>query len=801
MAESVLSLSDKGATDGSAQRVRHIILLALAVSASYFLTSKLGFGFALQPGSISILWMPNSILLASLLLSPRRWWWLMLLAAFPAHLASELQSGVPVAMVLSWFVSNSFQALIGAYCITNLVPDGLRFDRFRDVMVFLILGAFTAPFLSSFLDIAFIKINGWGNTSFWESWRIRFLSNVLATLTLVPFVVVWGTTSAKALVQINFRRYVEACLLLTGLLLVAYVAFTTQRSIADRTPSLLYWPLPFVLWAAVRFGPHGVSTSLLVVMFLAIFGATHGQGPFVGSSSVDNALSIQWFLIVMAIPLMTLSAVIEERRRAVQAARENEDRLKQTEMRLARTEAFSLVMVTHLGLDGRFLKVPPTLCDLVGYSEAELLSLRFHDITHPDDVQHNWNQCQRLVRGEIRSFDLEKRYIRKDGHIVWVDLNCSIVEDDHGRPVHFLNYIRDMTDRKRAEQALRESNARNQAILRALPDMMFLQSKDGTYLDYYSSDKQTLLLPPELFMQKRVHDVLPKELADRVMACITRLQEGAESQTLEYSLEIGGEQRHYEARMVSAEGDKALSIVRDVTDARRAADFRLHSEMKLRESNQQIRALAGRLITAQESERRRISLLLHDDVSQKIAALGVGVSKLKRKFSTSNHEITAELDQVGLHLQDLTSQIRHLSHQLHPDVLEHVGLVTALESHVSDVRREERLNVSFKSSVSTEPLAVDLSICLYHVAFEALRNVSKHSAATAASISLAEENGYVTLQVSDTGRGFDVEKAKHGSGIGLMSAEERVKLLGGTFEIRSTPQVGTTVRARVPLAR
>jgi signal transduction histidine kinase len=665
MAEMVLRRAGKDSTVVSGtSELRRVIAVSVVVSASYYLTSKLGFAFALQPGSISILWMPNAILFAALLLVPRRWWWSVILAAFPAHLASELQSGVPVAMVLSWFVSNSVQALIGAWGVTSLASEPLRFDRVRELMIFLVVGALAAPFFASFLDIAFIKINGWGNASFWESWRIRFLSNVLATLTLVPMAVVWVATPARVIARITLRQYVEAGLLLTGLLLVGFLAFTTNQSTPDRT-SLLYWPLPFLLWAAVRFGPHGVSTSLLVVMFLAISGATHGHGPFVGKSAIDDALSIQWFLIVMAIPVMTLAAVIEERRDA--------------------------------------------------------------------------------------------------------------------------------------EQALLETHEQNQAILRALPDMMFLHTMDGVYLDYYASDSASLLLPPEAFIGKNVRDVLPKELADRAMNCIARLKDGAESQTLEYSLELNGEERHYEARLVSAGEDKALSIVREVSEARKAANSLVQSEKKLLESNQQIRALAGRLITAQESERRRISLLLHDDVSQKIAALGVAISRLKRKFPAADNEIVSELDQFGLHLHDLTTQIRHLSHQLHPDVLEHVGLVTALESHVSDFRHEEGIDVSFKSNVRTQPLALDLSICLYHVAFEALRNISKHSAAKSASISLTEEHDWVSLEVTDTGRGFDVEKAKHGSGIGLISAEERVKLLSGTFEVRSTPQSGTTVVARVPL--
>jgi PAS domain S-box-containing protein len=372
--------------------------------------------------------------------------------------------------------------------------------------------------------------------------------------------------------------------------------------------------------------------------------------------------------------MLGLGIDITDRKRA-------EEALRQTESRLTRTEAFSLVMVTHVGLDGRWLKVPRTLCELLGYSEEELLSDGFKDVTHSDDFEAYWSQCLRLIRGEIRSFDLEKRYLHKNGSTIWAYVNCSIVEDDQGTPVHLLTYIRDITDRKRAEQALLESNER------------------------------------------------------------------------------------------------------------------------LIESNQQIRALAARLITAQESERRRISLLLHDDVSQKIAALGVVVSRLKRKLPTSNIDMVAELNQFGIHLNDLTTQIRHLSHQLHPEVLEHIGLVAALESVVREFGHDEGIELSFKSRVQSEPISLELSTCLYHVAFEAMRNISKHSNASSGTISLAEDEGFLTLEVSDSGRGFDVERAKRGSGIGLISAEERVKVLCGTFEVSSTPHQGTTIVARVPLGR
>ncbi len=776
------------------ESLRRTAVVALLVCAGYYFTARIGFAFALQPGSVSTLWMPNSILLVALLLVPPRLWWIVLLAAFPAHVAAELQSGVPTAMALSWFFSNSVQALIGAVSIYTLIDAPLGFDSFRHLVIFLLLGAFLAPFLSSFLDIALVKLNGWGTGAYWDSWRIRFFSNVLATVTLVPVIVTWSTSGIKAALSAPLKRYLEASFLVVGLFVVGIVVFTSQHGITDRTPSLLYWPLPFLLWAAVRFGPQGASMCLLLVMFLAISGATHGQGPFVANSSAENALSIQGFLIVVSIPLMSLAAVIAERKQA-------EEALRQSEARVARTEDFALVMATHVGLDGRWLKVPPTLCALLGYTEEELLARTFKDITHPDDFEADWSQCQRLIRGEIRSFDLEKRYLRKDGQTIWVYLNCSVVEGDHGRPVHFLTYIRDITDRKLAEQALLESNERNRAILRANPDLVFLNNKEGFYLNYYARDLSALLVPPEVFLGKNIRDVMPPELAEKFMDCIRRLDRTDETQVLEYSLQIGGEERYYEARLVGAEGDKVLSIVRDMTDAHRAAEALRLGEEKLLQSNQQIRALAARLLTAQESERRHISLQLHDDLSQNVATLGVAISRLKRKLPASKEEIVAELDHLGRHTTDLTTQIRRLSHQLHPAVLEHLGLVAALESQVTEFGHEEQIDVKFNALIRSEKIPLDVSVCLYRVALEALRNISRHSEATSARISLTESGDSLTLEVSDSGRGFDVERARLGSGLGLISAEERVKLLQGTFEVSSTPGSGTMLVARISLAR
>src|SRR5688572_6131637 len=131
-------------------RYRHILrpaLVALSVSAAYFFGAKVGFALTFQPHPISSLWPPNSLLLAGLLLTPTRAWWMLILAALPAHLASELQSGVPMTMVLGWFASNCSEALIGAGLIRLLIAGPLRFDSFKHVCTFLLCGVVVSPLL------------------------------------------------------------------------------------------------------------------------------------------------------------------------------------------------------------------------------------------------------------------------------------------------------------------------------------------------------------------------------------------------------------------------------------------------------------------------------------------------------------------------------------------------------------------------------------------------------------------------------------------------------------------------------
>jgi integral membrane sensor domain MASE1 len=159
----------------------------LVIALGYYLGARLGFALTLAPVPVSTLWPPNAILLAGLVVTRRRSWPLVLLAVFGAHLAVQFQSGVPVGMVLCWFVSNCAEALLGASLLLRFGNGGRTFGTLRGTGVFLGV-ALTATVASSFLDAGFVVLNGWGSTDYWMIWRTRVFSNMVAAITLVPVI-------------------------------------------------------------------------------------------------------------------------------------------------------------------------------------------------------------------------------------------------------------------------------------------------------------------------------------------------------------------------------------------------------------------------------------------------------------------------------------------------------------------------------------------------------------------------------------------------------------------------------------
>jgi signal transduction histidine kinase len=253
---------------------------------------------------------------------------------------------------------------------------------------------------------------------------------------------------------------------------------------------------------------------------------------------------------------------------------------------------------------------------------------------------------------------------------------------------------------------------------------------------------------------------------------------------------------------VYGEGGQCLKVsglILDISERKEAEEALRESEEALRKSYARIEDLAGRLIASQEEERRHIARELHDDLNQQVAALAIGISRLKRQFSNPDDTVLEQIAKLQNKTDLLSERIRQVSHELHSSILQHVGLPAALNSYCAEFSDREGIAVALDIGAGFEAVPPEAALCLYRVAQESLRNVARHSGARRAVVTLAGVNGAIELRVADQGVGFDPGQARECRGLGLVSMEERVKLLHGNFSLTTRPGAGTELRAQIPL--
>jgi signal transduction histidine kinase len=308
-----------------ARLIRDVVAV-VAAALSYFVGTRIGFALTTGDMPIATFWPPNAILMAALLVAPVRLWLAIVLALVPAHFIEQLHNGVPIATAAGWFVGNVGEALLGATLIAVYGGRKRLFQTGYGVVRFLLFGFVAAPLITSFLDAAIVVGTNWGQ-NYWDLWTSRLLSNMLAQLTIVPIVVAFGETGLDRPWDRTRRFWIEAALLAAAVVAISLVVFRSESLSSANLPALIYLPLPLLLWAAMRFGPGGLSASMLLIALVSIHSLMNGHGPFISASPATGVLSMQVFLCMLGVPLLLLSAVTMDGRRTEVSLRETSHKL------------------------------------------------------------------------------------------------------------------------------------------------------------------------------------------------------------------------------------------------------------------------------------------------------------------------------------------------------------------------------------------------------------------------------------------------------------------------------------------
>ena len=259
----------------------------------------------------------------------------------------------------------------------------------------------------------------------------------------------------------------------------------------------------------------------------------------------------------------------------------------------------------------------------------------------------------------------------------------------------------------------------------------------------------------------------------------------------------------FEYRMIAKDGrvvwiNDIVNVHRENGTAVRLSGFMVDvTERKHAENT--MRLLGGRLITAQEEERRRIARDLHDDLNQRMALLSIELEQVGQMLSTKPEDVGERVKGLQKKAMGISTEIHRMSYTLHPSKLDHLGLVPALKSFCEEFAQSRGIQVDFAAKGFPADLSTDITLCVFRVAQEALQNAAKHSGAFHLKVDLDHIQTAVEMTISDQGCGFDVNTDKMTRGLGFISMKERLRLVNGDMKIRSKPSNGTQISISVPL--
>ncbi|MEY2584842.1 MAG: hypothetical protein QOD80_868 [Verrucomicrobiota bacterium] len=612
---------------------------------------------------------------------------------------------------------------------------------------------------------------------------------------------------------------------------------------------------------------------------------------------------------------------VTERKRAEKALRESEERFR------------TIFEQAPLGISEgeiateRFLSANQRYVDILGYSLDALRELTFRDYTHPEDLQKDLVQFQKLATGQIRSYAMEKRYIRKDGTLIWVNLTVTGLARPGEKPLNCIAVIEDITDRVQAEDRLRRSEEKFKTLFGIAPvGIAFLDSRLNIVdcnpaLERMSRlSRQELLgnawrrrtflnadgsprLRGERVAERGVRErrpvnkvetgavmesgdivwaevsvaplALPDAMAVVIMQDITERKQTEQARERGLSLMLATLESTADGILVvntegkietfnrlfarmwrvpdeilaSREDARALECVVDqliapeqflqkvsylyqhpeeesfdqlvFKDGRvferysrpqriggevagRVWSFRDITERNqareaLQNANRQLQSLSRRLFQVQEQEKRHLARELHDEIGQALTAVKINLTFL----GTGKDDNSLRLEETIALLDNLLRQVRQISLDLHPSLLDDLGLAAALRSLLDQQARRAGLRAQFFAAQVADNIDAAIQTTAFRIVQEAITNVLRHARASFIKVQLRTEAGRLRIKVTDDGAGFDVveanQRAHQHAGFGLMGMKERAALVGGEVEVTSAPDTGTSVQISLPL--
>jgi PAS domain S-box-containing protein len=649
--------------------------------------------------------------------------------------------------------------------------------------------------------------------------RTWWLSDFSGALVVTPLFLSWAI---HGLAGLGRREVIEGVALVAVLVLLAELP--SQRDVP-------YVVFPALIWAALRFGPRGASTALVLVGGLTVLNTAHNAGPFVRESITDSLLSSQLFLAAAALTSLVLAAVTAERTRVGEALITNEERLR------------SVVHSMAEGLVVRDARGVITDCnaaaeEILGRRRDELRGLR------PGDVLENVVDADgapvapdrllgdHALRSGAHEPAFEASVRRPDGQLKWVASSSAPVQGVDGRPQGVVTTLSDITDRRQAEQRLVDSEqstrvlAEEQAALRRIATLVAAESTPGALFDRVTEEVGKLLGVPSASLLRYGAEHVATVVA-------TYIERGTQGVTVGSTMAMDGDTviaRVYRSgraeRVDSYEGAGGAlahrlrslgfrsSVAAPVTvggrlwgalvvSTREVAGLPAATERRLSDfaelvaqalanaaARDELAASRARLVEVGDAERQRLERNLHDGAQQQLVALALQLRLVEARIAADPDSARRDLAAAREQLELALSELRELARGIHPAILTDRGLKPAVDALVT--RAPVPVEVG---EIPDVRLPEPVETAAYYLIAEAVTNVAKYAQATHIAVNVAADDGRLVVDVSDDGVGG----ADPSGGTGLRGLSDRVEALHGRLRIESPRGGGTRLSAEIPI--
>lgn len=414
---------------------------------------------------------------------------------------------------------------------------------------------------------------------------------------------------------------------------------------------------------------------------------------------------------------------------------------------------------------------------------------------HPEDRDRVLAAVRRTLETDHPFFE-EYRVILSTGAVRVRAGYGKVLRDAGGRPRKWIGVNKDLTERRKMEAALRDSESRYRQLFERNLAGLYRSTADGTILDcndtfarmygFASRDEVLTVSAGELYFNANEREAFVEKLEEKGVLVNYELRGRRKDGSAFWLLESVTLDRSTEPAVLAG-------TILEITDRKEA-------EQKIEKSRGELRELSRRLSAAREEERARVAREIHDELGQRLTVLKMAVARLRRALPREPATLHSSAQAILASIDDLLRTVRDLSTELRPSVLDHLELLDALKWQARDFESRTGIRCRFRSRLERVLLDSGTRTDLYRVTQEALTNVARHAGASFVRIQVSREAGDLLLEITDNGTGITEEEMKGQASLGLLGIRERIQALGGTVSLTSTSGRGTKLSIRIPLS-